>query len=416
MKNNKQAILVLSICGIFLFYKYIAQLFPSLISGVLSEQYGLSAVEIGILASSYYYSYSVMQILAGVILDKFSLRIPASLAVLIVAIAILIFSATENFAYICISRALMGVGCAFATSLYLKCAASWTSDKTFAFISSLLATATMLGAACGAAPVSLLFETTGWHKGLIYIGYAGLILGVLAFIFIKTRHNVKESIVRPEINIKSVIMNRNNFWLLLYSGLTFSPIVILGGLWGIPFLQLKLQSSASMSATLISIMFIGHAIGSPVWALLSSKLKNYNKELMFIANIAAFLCLILIIYAPLFSFMTYDILFFLFGFSVGCFMLSFEMCRLVNGFWVMGFATAYINSGEGIVGSIIEPLIGLLLDVFRVTNAYNYTLLNYQYSLILLPLCYVLSSIVIRKLPDASVKTLEENERSLARI
>jgi len=397
MKKHYQALIVLSICFLFLFIKYLAQLFPSLINNDLTQQFLLSGLQIGILASSYYYSYTIMQIISGVVLDKFDIRIPAFLSILTIAIGLFGFAHTDSFISMCLYRVLMGIGCSFATTLYMKAATIWTSEKTFTFISSLLATATMLGAAVGSEPVALLFNKFGWGQGLAFIAYLGFALAILALFFVKSGKPIHLKTTASFAEIKNVVFNRSNLWLLLYSGVTFSPVVILGGLWGVPFLQLKYNESATHVAFLISIMFIGHAVGSPTWALLSTALRN-KKQIMMFANAISFLSLLIILFISI-TYLQAEILFFIFGFCVGSFMLSFDICRQVNNVMVMGFAVAFINSGEGIVGSFLEPGIGLLLDLLKEPGA-NFSIQNYQSGLIILPFCYVISTLIISKLPS----------------
>lgn len=399
MKSTKQAILVLTICALFLFLKYIAQLYPALISDILIQRFSLSGLEIGILASSYYYSYTLMQLVSGILLDQYDIRLPAFFAIACVALGLYSFAHTESFLCMCLSRVLMGVGCSFATTLYMKASTLWTSDKIFTIIASFLATATMLGAAIGAAPIAVLFNHVGWSQGLILVAMIGVIISICSLFWVR---NPKSIVVNKQTsllkNFKEVVLKRENIWLLIYSGVTFSPVVILGGLWGVPFLQLKFHSEANQVATLISTMFIGHAMGSPVWAVLSTVFKA-KKPFMVIANIIAFLCLVSILYAQA-TFMQAEILFFIFGFCVGCFMLSFSICREVNPAVMMGFAVAFINSGEGVVSSIIDPGIGLFLDFLKPAGSIGFSLESYQYVLIVLPISYVLSTLTIWKLPS----------------
>lgn len=397
MKSKYQAITVLSICGLFLFLKYIAQLFPSLISSTLIEHYQMNGVQIGILASSYYYSYTFMQLISGVVLDRYSLKIASTLAIFTIALGLFIFPNTHSFMSMCLSRVLMGVGCSFATTLYMKAATLWTSDKAFCFISSLLATATMVGAAVGSAPIALLFDKLGWHQGLLYIAYAAFALTILALLFVRNKDQRRTSQAPSFSKIKKVIADRNNIYLLLYSGFTFSPVVILGGLWGVPFLEIKFSLSANSAAQLISLMFLGHAVGSPIWALLSNML-NTKKPLLLLANLGSFTCLCALLYLPG-TYALAQVLFLGFGFCVGAFMLSFDICRQNNDAALMGFAVAFINSGEGLVASVLEPGIGLLLDGYKSVEAAQFSLNSYQIALSCLPVCFIISTLLIYKLP-----------------
>lgn len=121
---------------------------------------------------------------------------------------------------------------------------------------------------------------------------------------------------------------------------------------------------------------------------------------MHFANAMSFFAIAGIIYGD-FSYYASLLLFFTFGFSVGCFMLSFEMCRELNALYVMGLSVAFINSGEGLIGSFVEPAIGHILDVSKVGSAF--TLQNYQLSLSILPCCFVISSIVLHFINESKV-------------
>lgn len=404
---NKKAVIILSICAGFLFFKYLAQLFPSLIAVDLMSIDHISGMELGLMASSYYYSYTIMQFGAGYILDKYNVRFASFSAILIVSIGIFIFVHTHSFVDMCMGRILMGFGAAFATILYMKCTAMWVDRKYFGIISSLLATATMLGAAFGSAPVAMLFAKIGWKHGLNLIDVIGFILSVLALLFI---HSKKDSIPAPENKsknsntgyLKQVLVKKDNWILLFYSGITFIPLIILGGVWGTPFLTTKFAINTTSASFLLSIMFIGVAIGAPIWALLALRFKK-QRTLMHIGNAVALLAICLIIYANI-SYSTTLILAFILGAAISVFMISFQICREINSLFIMGFAVAFINTGEGIIGMFLEPLIGKILDVVKTGS--NFSIANYQVALIVLPMCFILSSISILFLNGTRVKAI----------
>jgi len=387
---KKNALVVLVLCALFLFYKYIAQLFPTLIGTELMQVRGYDAVMLAVMASSYYYSYSFMQLVSGVIIDRYSVRTPMFCAILMISLMTALFSYTDNFYLMCLSRALMGVGASFATLIYMKCAAHYTTPRAFGIISSFLATATMLGAACGSAPVAALFQKLGWHAGLYCVAALGLVMALAVLIFQRADTGTDEKKYRynRSDNFKEVICNSDNWWLLIYSGLTFSPVAVMGGLWGTPFIMAKYSMTAADASFFLSVMFVGLAVGAPFWAFLSAK-TGQRKKWMLLSNILSMAVLTAIIYGDCGAFAA-QILFFIFGFSVGCFMLSFELCREINSIAVMALSVAFINSGEGLVSAVLEPFIGHLLDVSRVGA--NFSPENYQAALCVLPCCFVLSS------------------------
>jgi len=389
--------LVITLCSLFLFIKYIAQLFPSLIGISLMHDFAFTGLELGILASSYYYSYSFMQIISGWILDRFSMRFAASMAIGLMGLGLLFFPDTHSLLGMCLARVLMGMGASFATVLYMKSAALLTSPRAFGMVSSFLATATMLGAAAGGAPLAYFFHQVSWQNGLEYTGIFTLILGLLSFCFFP--HNFpNEALLEKKTSFKQsrlVFLNPQNWLLLAYSGLAFSPIVIIGGVWGSPFLILKYHTSIQSVSYLLSLMFIGLAVGAPFWAYLSMRIQN-RKAMMQTANLLAFISLAFIIYAPV----TYSFsmgLFFLLGFFVGCFMLSFQICREINPVSLLGLSFAFMNTGEGIVGALVEPLVGEVLDFLKPIHQ-GFNLNNFYYALLLVLACFIFAGIFLSKI------------------
>lgn len=393
--NTIKIAIIMTICGLFLFIKYIAQLFPSLIGAGLMKHYALSALDLGVLASSYYYSYSFMQIISGWLLDRFSIRLVATSAITILAFSLFLFAQYHSFFIMCLSRVFMGVGASFATVLYMKCAAIWTQPKTFGIVASLLATATMLGAAFGGAPLAYFFHALTWRHGLFLIGFISLALALISLLVISDVRTDNSSLQHNTISfsqLKKIFTNKHNLLLMAYSGLAFSPVIIMGGLWGTPFLVLKYHLSTEQVSYLLSIMFIGIAIGAPVWSFIAVYFKNRH-ALMQIANLFSLVSICCIIYGT-FSYTNEALLFFILGFSVGCFMFSFSICKDINPLALLGFAFAFMNTGEGIIGSFLEPAIGGVLDITKGHQA-TFSMTDYHEALILLPVCFVFAALLL---------------------
>src|SRR3990167_10924158 len=82
------AIILLS--ASFLFYKYILQISPSLMTDDLMNFFHVSGAGLGNLAATYFYSYAIMQLFAGFLLDRFSPRILTAVALLITGLGALL--------------------------------------------------------------------------------------------------------------------------------------------------------------------------------------------------------------------------------------------------------------------------------------------------------------------------------------
>jgi fucose permease len=82
--------------AIFMFYKYAIEVSPSVMTGTLMRTFGISGVELGNLAACYFYAYLILQIPAGLLLDRFGPRKTTTLAIALCAAGGLIFAGANT--------------------------------------------------------------------------------------------------------------------------------------------------------------------------------------------------------------------------------------------------------------------------------------------------------------------------------
>ncbi|MDF2529868.1 MAG: sauU 1 [Gammaproteobacteria bacterium] len=396
--------MIVVLCAGFLFYKYVLQVSPSIMTHQLMREFQVNGVGLGNLAATFFYAYFITQLFVGVLLDKYSVRLLSSLAILISGLGACLFAETQSLFLAGFYRAMMGFGAAFATVCYLKTTAVWFKPNQFAFISGLLATAAMMGAVFGEAPLSFVVQAYGWRACLMGCGIAGILLAVLFFSVVRDQSFSGSSAASHQakhgINLQAVcevLKSKQNWLLTFYSGLSFTPVAVFGGLWGNPFLQESYGISQTHAASLVSLSFIGLAVGSPVLGLVSDRLGK-RMQIMFLGNVLALLALAVVIYCPDLSYWMVAALLFIFGFGVSAFMLAFALGKESNSIALAATVIALINSGDGIFGSFSEPLVGKLLDWQWsgkvVAGVHYFSIENYQVALSLLP-AYLLLAIIL---------------------
>ena len=145
LKSKSYPWIVITFCALFLFYKYVLQVSPSVIVHDLMRRYHLDGAGLGNLAATFFYTYLVVQLFAGPLLDRLSARLLTACSILLCAVGVIWFSHAPTLLQAMIARGLIGAGAAFATVSYLKIAAIWFEPQKFAFVSGLLATAAMVG-------------------------------------------------------------------------------------------------------------------------------------------------------------------------------------------------------------------------------------------------------------------------------
>ena len=394
-KNLFYPSVIITLCALFLFYKYILQVYPSIMTTELMQEFQISGEGLGNLAATFFYTYMITQLFVGVLIDKFGTRLLGSIAILLSALGVYFFSQSHTLLIAELSRALIGVGVAFATVIYLKMTAVWFPPRYFAFIGGLLATAAMLGAVFGEAPLSLVVNNLGWRNSLFLCALIGFALaGTFALVvksYPKNYMQQKRIEHKTPINwrdILSLLRSKPNWVLTLYSGLAFSPLAVFGGLWGNPFLQEAYHLTSTQAASLASLTFIGLAIGGPVLGAIAERIDN-KKQMMSYNALITLVSITFAIYAPL-SLWLLGVCLFIFGFSTGAFMLGFAIGKEINKPALAATVIALINTGDAIFGAVSEPLIGKFLDLgwdgTIVKNAHHFSVHNYHLAFLTLPI------------------------------
>lgn len=365
----------------------------------LMQEFNLNGAGLGNLAANYFYAYLLTQIFVGVLLDKYSSRYLTSFAILIGAIGAILFASTSSLGEAQFGRILMGFASAFATVCYLKNTALWFDSRHFAFVGGLLATAAMMGAIFGEAPLSIMVDHMGWRQSVMIIGFVGLAFALLFVLVLRDKKPDANFNLKYGVSFKdflAVLKNRQNWLLTFYSGMTFTPLAVFGGLWGNPFLVAVHHISTTQAASIISLAFLGFGIGSPILGLISDRLGR-RKPVMLWGTFLSFVTISGVIFSTNLHLSTLGILLFLFGFGIGAFMLCFAVGKDLNSFAVTATVIAMINSGDSLFGSFTEPLIGKILDTKSGIIAGDIPVFSahaYQLGLSLLPL-YLLCGLVV---------------------
>lgn len=401
--RTRYAVLVISLCACFLFYKYIVQNYPSIITGPLMQEFHLSGAGLGNLAATFYYTYLVTQLFVGILLDRFSTRFITSAAILSCALGVFFFSHSTQLVTAEFFRALMGVGVAFATVTYMKLAANWFPPEKYAFVSGLLATAAMAGAVFGQAPLSLIVNSLGWRTSLSLVGIVGIILSFLFLLTVRDSPSVLNQTATEKHQTKlsdviQVFKKKQNWLLTLYSGLAFSPIAVFGGLWGNPFLQTAYHLNKTQAASLISLIFLGLGIGSPILGLLSDKLGE-RRNVMLISTLLSCFSITLVVYCQSMNIWLLGFFLFVFGFCLGAYMLVFTMGKEYNHWSLTATVIAMINTSDALLDSITEPAIGKLLDIYWdgkwLNGVHSFSLSSYHVALSILPIYLLLATLTL---------------------
>jgi MFS family permease len=385
----------------FMFYKYALEVSPSVMNTTLMKAFNISATQLGNLTACYFYAYLLLQIPAGILLDRFGPRIVTTISIILCSLGSLLFSTADSLLVAGIGRFLTGVGAAFAVVNCLKLIANWFPQKQCAFMTGLMMTVAMLGAVGGQAPLASFIERLDWRYAMEMISYIGLFLGLIFWLVVRDVSPLKaiEKHIVPQKgslfkNLKHVFKHTQSWWLSIYSGFAFSPVMIFGGLWGVSFISEAFGFTSNISAQAVSLIFIGFAVGAPFFGIYSDFLKR-RKTVMVWGTIGALLSISAVIYLPHLAVSTVMLLLFAFGFFISSFLLCFTMIQEIHSPIYAATVIGFMNAFDAFFGAFSDPLTGLFLDLNwdgkMVDGARIFSVENYKLAFITLPVYLFIS-------------------------
>ena len=395
----------------FMFYKYALEVSPSVMTDTLMRAFQINGVELGHLAACYFYAYLLLQIPAGLFIDALGPRRVTTLAILLCAGGTFIFSNAETFFVAAIGRFMTGAGAAFAAVNSLKLISNWFSPQKFALMTGLMMSVAMLGAVGGQAPLSAFIDSLDWRTALKFISFAGIALSTI-FCLLEKNHPsnlIQKNSDHPTLSLfgrlKLILQNPQSWWLSAYSGFAFAPVMVFGGLWGVSFISTAFSLPQNLAAQSVSSIFIGFAIGAPVFGFLSDLIGS-RRFVMFWGTLVSLFALSCVIYISNLTPGMVTSLLFLFGFSISSFLVCFAMICEVTTPVLAATAVGFMNAFDALFGAFSDPFTGKLLDLCWdgaiLDGARIFSISAYKIAFATLPICLIVSLILLLKIKETA--------------
>jgi len=400
---------------------YFLQVSPNVLAKSFMHDYLITAASFGGLISFYYYAYSLMQVPAGILMDRYGARKLLMLAAIICGLSTMILSLTHSFVVAEWMRLFTGMGSAFVFIGACWLFARWFNSERFSFLTGVISAVGMIGGICASAPLSVFISHLGWRVTMFLYGLLGLLIGFLIFSFVrdypkKAEVGLQQCVIQTVSifsRIKDVVLNKENWLCGLYAGLFFVPTVVIGMVWGIPYLESVYHISSNMAAAVVTSIFFGWMIGSQLFGWLLGR-THFSRGVLIWNTVAALLCILPVIYLNFISLKAVSVCLFFFGFFSGAEPLVFVFVRMNNPEENMATAIGFANTLCMLLGAVLPMLVGRILDLNwdgkLIHGVHIYSTHNYQLALSLIPLSLLLSTFVMRSITPIRRRFLKAAE------
>ena len=367
--------LMWGLAAAFYLYGFFQRVTPAALAHELSKELAQTATSLGWLSATYFYCYAIMQLPSGLLADRFGPRRLFISAAAAAAAGTLLFAFAESFTTAAVGRGIIGGAAAVGWIGMLKLAAHWFSPQKFASISGLSLAVGTLGAVLAGVPLRLLSDEFGWR--LVVAGSAGFaLLLMLGMIFIMRDDPIERgyrswspapetSDALAKMTIRESLAGlpiRDLVFLCIGQTAVTGSMVMMAGLWGVPFLTTVFDISARNATGFTSLMMVGFAIGSLIFGPWSDRSGKRKKPLL----VGTFLSLIgftlLASGATFWSLWVTVFVLWLIGISAGSMVISFAYGKDLVGGQKTATITSIVNLSVTLGAIGLQPLFGAILD------------------------------------------------------
>jgi MFS family permease len=393
--------LICVLASVFYLYEFVLQVSPSVMTTQLMRDFGIGAAGVSMISAFYYYSYTPMQLVAGLLYDRFGPRRVLTAAILVCASGAFFFCTTHNVAMASTGRFLMGMGSAFSFIGALMLVSRWFPPYYFALVAGVVQLMSAIGAICGQIPIAAAVEDFGWRSTLKWVAIFGFALAILISLVVRD-HPPGTMLVpvkkqKGEMGRLRTVLGKSQTWFTgIYAFASWGPVVLFAALWGIPYLVEKYQISTTQASTACAMIWVGVGVGSPLFGWLSDFFQN-RRGILILCSAFTVVSGILVLYAPLSYHIMYFVLF-MFGLAGAGQALSFAVVKDNNSNHVTGTAIGFNNLVLVLSGAVLQPLAGIVLHKHWSGEYLHgvplYHISDYVAAMSLIPFCGVLGLIM----------------------
>lgn len=400
LSNN--AIAVWFVASLFTCFQFCTQVITGPMTSSLMAEFNLNAVTVSYAVSSFFYIYLIMQLPAGIILDRFPNRYVMSITCLICSVGCLFMGLANNIYLFIIARMLCGLGSAFGFIGTMRILRNYFPIKYIALFIGLTEMMGFLVTALCENLASYFLPLIGFQKIFLYMGTIGTLIALSVFIVMHKKFVPKFELAPPakQLNLLkdlSELIFDGQLWILGFIAFSFfSLVTAFAALWGVPALVNIHKLSLHTSTQAISCIFLGIAVGGPLMGYLSTKMTNH-RILIFSCGVTGAILLLMLISVADMNFWNLAIILFLCGMLCCCYLLSFAIAGDITPPRLSGLTMGFINMVTMTSALLMQPIMGYLVSLNGVLEIVDgtpiYELAGYKRACLSIVVLYILASI-----------------------
>jgi MFS family permease len=379
--TGQRRVLIFSILSVFYIFSIFYRVCNAVIAPNLTEELNLSAETLGVLGGAFFYSFALMQIPMGPLLDRIGPRIILTLSPLIGASGAFLFAMAESFPVALTGRILIGAGMSPLLMGSLKTFLTRFPPRHFSTLMGSFMAVGYLGNFLAASPLAYLNAIFGWRKVIFLAGVITALFSLLVFWVLaegnsRNRASPASSPDKPALGVLQamrLVLKSLSFWQLgAPAFFRYGTFIGLQGLWLGPYFMEIDGYSPVEAGQLLTALAAGIMVSGPIVGRFVDRTGTSKKKVILAGLILYTACLLPLIGVPRIKrFYEYIPLFLLMGFFNGSAILIFAHATSLFPASISGTVLTLTNFFSMSGGAIFMPLMGKVIESFpRVGGAY----------------------------------------------
>lgn len=407
--NGLRAWIVCLSAGIFFFYEFFQLNVFDVLNPILRQEFNLNAASLSLLSSTFIWANIVFLIPAGILLDHYSVRTLILITLFVCLLGGLFILLSNNLILMYVGRFLTGIGNAFCFVACVILISRWFTQDKKAMLVGVVVTMAFMGGLLAQTPFAYLLGIINWRTALWLNFSIGIIIFLWISYWLEDAPIAVSTNKKSAINIKEII---NKFYSILknpqiylagsYTALLNLPVLVLGALWGISYLEITYEISKIEASFVVSGLYVGSIIACPLLGFLSDK-QGKRKPIMWLGVIGSLIMLIAIIIIHINNIYLLFSLFASLGFFTSAQVLSYPLIAETNHPDKVGEATAVASLIIMGSGACAQVLFAFLVDYVKSNKFITYTANDFQYAIWLFPIAIVIAGIMLIKIKEKNV-------------
>jgi predicted MFS family arabinose efflux permease len=243
---------------------FLQRMSPQSVSLSFMQDFGTDAAGVAMLASSYFWGYTLMQIPAGVLVDRYGVKRVVLASMAASSLGSAAFALAPNLLDVFVARLIVACGDALVFTALLKLVAQNFSDERFGFMSGISQVSGYLGGVMATTPLAAAVSGFGWRACFIFIACVGAANLACATLTLKPEpaSHGNKTLGSVFLASRQALGQIENWGCAMSFASHFAVVTTLSGVWGIPMVAHVFNISPSAAGAPLLAFMIGNAVGS----------------------------------------------------------------------------------------------------------------------------------------------------------